>query len=100
VDRDPELLKKGRLNFVIVGAGPTGIEMAGALGDIIHDVMPHEYTDLNVKSARIFVVNTTHTVLNAFSEKSQRYATKQLQISDRPDAMQIDWEENEDKRAL
>jgi NADH dehydrogenase len=79
VDRDPELLKKGGLNFVIVGAGPTGVEMAGALGDMINDVMPHEYKDLNVKSARIYLVNTAHTVLNGFSEKSQHYATKQLQ---------------------
>jgi len=79
VDRNPELLKKGGLNFVIIGAGPTGTEMAGALGDMFNDVMPREYADLDVKAARIYLVDHAATVLNAFSEKSQSYATKQLQ---------------------
>lgn len=79
VDRNQELMKKGALNFVIVGAGPTGTEMAGALADMLNDVMPCEYTDLDVKAARVYLVDPVPTVLNAFSEKSQKYATKQLQ---------------------
>ena len=45
-DRDPKLVEQGALNFVIVGAGPTGVETAGALADLIRDTMPSEYKDL------------------------------------------------------
>jgi NADH:ubiquinone reductase (H+-translocating) len=79
VDRNPELVDKGGLNFVIVGAGPTGTEMAGALSDMINDVMPREYTDLNIKAARIYLINHANTVLGGFSEKSQKYAMKVLE---------------------
>ena len=36
-DRDPALIDQGALNFVVVGGGPTGVELAGALADLIHD---------------------------------------------------------------
>ena len=39
-DRDPALIDRGALNFVIVGAGPTGVETAGAVADLINKVMP------------------------------------------------------------
>ena len=45
-DRDPALVEQGALNFVIVGGGPTGVEMAGALADMIHETMTVEYRDL------------------------------------------------------
>lgn len=79
VDRNPKLMDKGGLNFVIVGAGPTGTEMAGALADMINHVMPQEYKDLDVKAARIYLVDQVQSVLTAFSEKSQCYAIEQLQ---------------------
>jgi NADH dehydrogenase len=41
-DRDPELLSRGALNFVVVGGGPTGVEVAGALADMIHETMSVE----------------------------------------------------------
>ena len=45
-DRDPALVDRGALNFVIVGAGATGTETAGALSEMIREVMPHEYQGL------------------------------------------------------
>ena len=51
-DRDPKLVDEGALNFVIVGGGPTGTELAGALADLINLTMTREYTDLAVKRAR------------------------------------------------
>ena len=45
-DRDPTLIAQGALNFVVVGGGPTGVELAGALADLIHDTMTGEYHDL------------------------------------------------------
>jgi NADH dehydrogenase len=78
-DRDPLLLDQGALNFVIVGAGPTGVETAGALAEMIRDVMPYEYRDLAVRRARVILVELGHTVLPPYSDKTQRYAAKVLQ---------------------
>ena len=51
-DRDPSVIAKGALNIVVVGGGPTGVETAGALADLIRDVMPSRYHDLDVHAAR------------------------------------------------
>ena len=42
-DRDPSLIDQGALRFVIVGGGPTGVEIAGALADLISQTMSCEY---------------------------------------------------------
>jgi NADH dehydrogenase len=78
-DRDPSLVDRGALNFVIVGAGATGTETAGALAEMIRDVMPHEYQDLAVRHARVILVDLAHTVLAPFSDKAHEYAAKVLQ---------------------
>ena len=78
-DRDPSLLDRGALNFLIVGAGPTGVETAGALADLINKVMPYEYRDLTVQQARVILVELTGTVLPPYTEKSRTYAAEVLQ---------------------
>lgn len=78
-DRDPSLIEKGALNFVIVGSGPTGTEIAGALADMIHDTMETEYRDLPVRQAKIFLVDHGKAVLGPFTQKSQLYAAKILE---------------------
>jgi NADH dehydrogenase len=78
-DRDPSLVDRGALNFVIVGAGATGTETAGALAEMIRDVMPNEYRDLAVRQARVILVELGHTVLGPYSEKAHEYAAKVLQ---------------------
>ncbi len=78
-DRDPSLVEKGSLNFVIVGAGPTGTEMAGSLADMINNTMTTEYTDLAVKAARIYVIDHGQSLLGAFSPEAHAYAAKILQ---------------------
>ena len=55
-DRDPKLVDKGALNFVIIGGGPTGTELAGALADMINLTMTREYADLAVKRAQVYLV--------------------------------------------
>src|SRR4029450_13987091 len=74
----PDLIEDGALNFVIVGAGPTGVETAGALAELVHDVMPHFYPHLAIAHARVIWVDLGHTVLNGFSDEAHDYATKQL----------------------
>ena len=78
-DRDPGLLDRGALNFVIVGAGATGTEISGALAEMIRDVMPSEYQDLAVSRARVVLVDHGQFVLGPFSPKAHDYAAKALQ---------------------
>ncbi len=79
-DRNSSLVAKGALNFVIVGAGPTGTEMAGAFGDMRRvGAIKKTYDDLAVNQAQIFLVDRGHAALGAFSEKAQTYAAKMLQ---------------------
>ena len=83
-ERDPSVVAKGALNFVIVGAGPTGTEMAGAFGDMLQLALKKKaydrpYKELPADHAQIFLVNGGHPVLNAFSPASQQYATKMLE---------------------
>jgi NADH dehydrogenase len=78
-DRSPGLVDRGALNFVVVGAGATGVEVAGALADLIHDTMSVEYHDLAVSAAQIHLVDLGHVLLGPFSDGSHDYAAKVLQ---------------------
>jgi NADH:quinone reductase (non-electrogenic) len=78
-DRDPSLIDQGALNFVVIGGGPTGVETAGALGDMIRDTMTVEFHDLAVSAARVHLVDAGHVLLAAFSETAHDYVAKVLQ---------------------
>jgi NADH dehydrogenase len=77
-DADPSEIDRGALTFVVVGGGPTGVELAGALADLIHETMTDQYPDLPVTSARIHLVDLGHTLLGAFSDQAHDYVTKIL----------------------
>ncbi len=77
-DNDPSLLDKGGLNAVVVGAGPTGTEMAGALGDMLQRMDRNQYKHIDPAKAKVFLVEAGQHVLNGFSEKSQAYAAEKL----------------------
>jgi NADH dehydrogenase len=77
-DRDPALLERGALNFVVVGAGATGVEVAGALADLIHDTMSVEFGDLAVSHAQVHIVDLGHVLLGPFSDSAHEYAAKVL----------------------
>src|SRR4051794_19954531 len=77
-DRDPSLLDEGALNFVIVGGGATGVEIAGALADLVADTMSVEYRDLAVSAAQIHIVDHGHALLAPFSEHAHDYVAKVL----------------------
>ena len=78
-DRDPSLIAKGALNFVIIGAGPTGTEMAGMLGDMTQGGLKGVFKDLDLNKAQVFLIDHGHSVLSAFSPKSQKYAASVLE---------------------
>jgi NADH dehydrogenase len=77
-DLDATRIEKGALNFVIVGAGATGVETAGSLADMVRDVMPQRYHDLQVERARVILVDHGNVVLRPFSEHAHEYAAKVL----------------------
>ena len=75
----PELVDDGALTFVIVGGGCTGVEMAGALAELVHDVMPHLYEHLAVAAAKVILVDHGQVLLAPFSDQAHSYTAKQLQ---------------------
>jgi NADH:ubiquinone reductase (H+-translocating) len=79
VDRDPSLIGQGALNFVVVGAGPTGAETAGSLGHLIQTAKKDLYNSLEWTKAQVFLIDSGHTVLKGFSTTSQQYAIRKLE---------------------
>ena len=77
-DNDATLIDRGALNIVVVGAGPTGVETAGAMADLVNDVMPKRYRDLDLDRVAITIVDLGPAVLGPFSDTASAYATKRL----------------------
>ena len=77
--RNPALIEKGALNFVIVGAGATGVETAGALADTINRLIPARVADAKVDLAAIYLVDPAPVVLAPFSERAHNYAKEVLE---------------------
>ena len=74
----PELITQGVLNFVIVGAGPTGVEMAGALVELFDHALTKDYPDLDLSQAKVILLEMTDKVLGPYSERSQKYTADVL----------------------
>ncbi|HRV54271.1 MAG TPA: NAD(P)/FAD-dependent oxidoreductase [Mangrovimonas sp.] len=62
------------MNFVIVGAGPTGVELAGALAEIKKGILPKDYPDLDTRLAQINLIQSGDRVLKEMSEVASRKA--------------------------
>jgi NADH dehydrogenase len=77
-ETDPEKLKEW-MTFVIVGAGPTGAELAGALGEIANDTLKHDFRRINPSEARIILVEGTDRVLPTYPPKLSEAARKMLE---------------------
>jgi NADH:ubiquinone reductase (H+-translocating) len=78
-DRHPTLIKEGALNFVIVGAGPTGVETAGALSDLFYNLLPRDYHQLATEKARVIIVERGKEVLAPFKDNLRSYAKEELE---------------------
>lgn len=66
------------MNFVLVGAGPTGVELAGALAEMKKAILQKDYPDLDISKMQINLVQGDARVLNTMSEKSSAAAEKFL----------------------
>jgi NADH dehydrogenase len=78
VDRDAGLIERGALNFVIVGGGPTGVEVAGAIADMIAVTVPAEYRNLDATKAHIYLLDFGDALLKPFSDTAHDYVAKVL----------------------
>ncbi len=78
-ERNPSRIEEGALNVVVVGAGPTGVETAGAVADLVNHVMPKRYRDLDVSRTQIHLIDRGSVVLGAFSDKAHAYAAARLE---------------------
>ena len=78
-NRDPTLIEDGALNFVIVGAGPTGVETAGALSDLFYNLLPRDYHQLATEKARVIIVERGKEVLAPFKDNLRSYAKEELE---------------------
>ncbi|HWM04005.1 MAG TPA: NAD(P)/FAD-dependent oxidoreductase [Actinophytocola sp.] len=67
------------LTFVVIGAGPTGVELVGQVAELAHKVLPQDYRDVNTREARILLLEGAPAVLPPFAEKLQRYTQRRLE---------------------
>ena len=67
------------MNIVIVGAGPTGVELSGAIADMKRFVLPKDYPELDFDKMKIYLLEGTGKTLAAMSEKSSAESQKYLQ---------------------
>lgn len=71
--------RRAYLNFVIVGAGPTGVELAGAIAELSRQTLTGDFHHITPESARILLVDAAPRVLMAFDEELSKKAVKQLE---------------------
>ncbi len=62
------------MNFVIVGGGPTGVELAGALAEIKKGILPKDYPDLDTRRVSINLIQSGDRILNAMSKEASNKA--------------------------
>ena len=71
--------RKVLLTFVVIGAGPTGVELAGALADLICPLIRKNYPSLSTQEVRIVLVAAHATVLSVFPQPLQKKAQQHLE---------------------
>jgi len=74
--------RESLMNFVIVGAGPTGVELAGALAELRNKVLAKDYPDLDLRQMKINLIESAPRVLANMAEKSSEVAYKSLKDLD------------------
>jgi NADH dehydrogenase len=71
--------RRSWLTFVIVGAGPTGVEMAGQIAELAHDALPRDFRSVDTRTARVLLVEAADRVLTSFPESLSQKATRALE---------------------
>jgi NADH dehydrogenase len=76
-EHDPEL-RRAELTFVVVGGGPTGVELAGALAELTRHALKHDFRHLDPTHSRVLLVEAGPAILPTFPVELQEKAVKQL----------------------
>jgi NADH:ubiquinone reductase (H+-translocating) len=79
VDRNPALLADGALNFCVIGGGPTGVELAGALAELLHSELQADYPNLPIDKAQVLLYEHSPNLLGTFAPKLETYARTALE---------------------
>jgi NADH dehydrogenase len=77
VELDPTR-REAWLTFVVVGGGPTGVEMAGQIAELAQDTLRRDYRIADTRRAKVLLVEATNRLLGSFPESLSRSAEKQL----------------------
>jgi NADH dehydrogenase len=77
-ESDPERCA-ALLTFVIVGAGPTGVEMAGTIADLARDTLPRDFRHIDTRHARVVLIEAGPRVLAGFPDDLSAYAQRSLE---------------------
>jgi len=77
-DANPALIDQGALTFVVVGGGPTGVETAGALAELVAVVFRRDYPQMDIGKARVILVEARDVLLSPFHARSQQVAAETL----------------------
>jgi NADH dehydrogenase len=67
------------LTFAIVGAGPTGVELAGTIADLAHDTLPHDFRDIDTHKTKVLLVEAGPKVLSGYPDDLSKYARSALE---------------------
>jgi NADH:ubiquinone reductase (H+-translocating) len=73
----PEMIEEGILNVVIVGGGPTGVEMTGTLIELFN-LLPKDYPEIDMSKARVILLESSDEILTPFSPRTRIYALEVL----------------------
>jgi len=77
-EADPSLVDEGVLTFVVVGGGATGVETAGAMSELFTRVMRNDFRRIDVRRARVVLVEMGDRLLGSFRPRSSEHARRQL----------------------
>ncbi|HJQ14029.1 MAG TPA: NAD(P)/FAD-dependent oxidoreductase [Anaerolineales bacterium] len=77
-EADPDV-RKALLTFVVVGGGPTGVETAGALAELITHVLTKDYPHMDLREVRVMLLEATGTVMTAYPDELRKATMKLLE---------------------